>query len=344
MVQSLIVLLSALCCISYSMKAMDLTVLGKAALLNVNEKEFDYSFLTQKSYNPKIIPNLALSGGVPAIGRYATPYTQRSRLALIQSDPKLASSAFSRHFAEQLLTQLNFPIEHALESVAQDASEEKKQEAINSSLSQILESIGSNATFTIALWGTLPSPDGIYNITFHPVVSNWLYEDNTLIPNAQWITSKDNPAITYTRYSTDLLAGLFDPKGVEQKGDSPIAFNAFSSQNIVTHASDRADYYDDMSPNNVHFAVTPNHKISTFWTALFSSKKDRLALTFNILINNETLEQALEKELHKAKNPDTFVDTVSTLFSLLKDNPQDTKTLQEALSIIGFNHAATQNN
>ena len=337
-----LLLFSLLNCMHYSSTAIleDIEKIeNKAALLNVSSSEFDYSFLTRKSYNPKIIPNLALSGEIPAIGVYATPYELRKRLALIQSDPKRAASSISRPFAEQLLNQLGYSVQDALETVSPNAPENIKTKAIHDFLGQILESMGTNVTFNIALWGASPAPNNMYNIAFHPVVSNWLYENNTLVPGVQWINSPLDPKIRYPRYNVNMPAGLFDPKGVEVKpGSNSIAFNTFSLQNIITHASNRADYYDDMSPNNVHFGVTPNRKISSFWTALFSPKKEKLALTFNILINDQALEEALEKELLKAHTPQTFIALVSsTLFNLLKTNPQDTTTLQEALATIKAN-------
>jgi hypothetical protein len=116
----------------------------------------------------------------------------------------------------------------------------------------------------IKIWGPtldVAPADRIYNVVFHPDVQRWRNSNND--------------------FNTNLLVGLFDPKGVAAVGAEGIPFNTFGQIHISKHDQ---IYY---SPNNGRFQIEAGRKIVAFWTAALSEDKSKTVIQFNIIIDDQ---------------------------------------------------------
>ncbi|MDR3646959.1 MAG: hypothetical protein P4L22_05470 [Candidatus Babeliales bacterium] len=141
-----------------------------------------------------------------------------------------------------------------------------------------LNSISASYYFSIfgePVFGPVPSKT--YNIAFHNEVRDWFTG-----------TPKFNPK----EFIVDIRMGLFKPINVKQPS-SPIAFNKFNPESVSIHSAGL-----DYSPNNVRFLLEPGKKVGTFWAAAISPDKKKAIITFNIIIDNKTIENAISKFLN----------------------------------------------
>lgn len=106
-----------------------------------HENEFQLSLSPQKSIT-KILPNLSLFAGVPAIGIYGTPYDFRTRIALIEMN-----SAIVGKLLPEVLGQ-------------------KLREIMGDYRADQIKSY-------VMISGKAQKTSNIYNMVFHPVVSVW---------------------------------------------------------------------------------------------------------------------------------------------------------------------------
>src|SRR5579872_1726443 len=164
----------------------------------------------------------------------------------------------------------------------------------------------------IKIWGPtleVAPADRIYNVVFHPDVQRWRNSNND--------------------FNTNLLVGLFDPKGVAAVGAEGIPFNTFGQIHISKHDQ---IYY---SPNNGRFQIQPGRKIVSFWTAALSEDKSKTVIQFNVIIDEPAWSELAGNyiRLQDEGQIDQALDIYEDLIVQV-DDPADNQTVNEAFDLI----------
>jgi hypothetical protein len=164
----------------------------------------------------------------------------------------------------------------------------------------------------IKIWGpTLDAApaDRIYNVVFHPDVQRWRNSNND--------------------FNTNLLVGLFDPKGVAAVGAEGISFNTFGQINVNKHDQ---IYY---SPNNGRFQIEAGRKIVAFWTAALSEDKSKTVIQFNIIIDDQAWSDLIRD--YVIMESEGLIDQAQIIlanFAQQLNTPADRQTFNEGMALI----------
>lgn len=131
-------------------------------------------------------------------------------------------------------------------------------------------------------------------------------------------------------FNTNVLMGIFDPRGVQAAGQSSVSINTIKPTNVNFHGPEVM-----LSPNNARFTIQPNRGISTFWSAASNPNGGTpAAITFNVLINDDAIRNKFDNALQKSN---TFNDFLTQLRVLIDDNitnNNDKSTAENVLTIL----------
>lgn len=139
----------------------------------------------------------------------------------------------------------------------------------------------------------------IYNLVFHPVVRKWL---------------QGKPGIDINNFNINASVGIFDPKRV--KGIS-VAVNSLKPEAVSIHPSGNEVAF---SPDNLQIQID-NGTVASFWSALVAPDKTKITVVFNVVIDNEKLENQIGSIARKSKDVLQLIELLSPLEVTISDEP-----------------------
>ena len=83
------------------------------------------------------------------------------------------------------------------------------------------------------------------------------------------------------------------------------------------------------SPNNAQFKITAG--VADFWSVAISHDKKNGVIAFNLMCNDDALEQQIESAAKKETNLQAFIDALSNI-KIAKESEQ--KTFSKAVATI----------
>lgn len=174
-------------------------------------------------------------------------------------------------------------------------------------------------TADIKIWGPVIDSDEapanrVYNVVFHPDVQRWRLSDND--------------------FNTNLMVGLFAPNGVVQAGgDEAIPFNTFGMVNVNKHDQ---IYY---SPDNARFQLEPGRHIVSFWTAALSEDKTKTVIAFNVIIDQQMLNDQMSNIVNNSEDFDgdngaVLAQIAALVASHAHMSAADKQAMRDAIALI----------
>ena len=151
---------------------------------------------------------------------------------------------------------------------------------------------------------------GPYNMVFHPF--GYAYKQQLI-------------------FSESIPMGLFGANGINQVSNG-ITFNEFKAQNVNPHNG--ATFA--LSPNNAQFNISPSRATATFWSAAYSPNKQYVTITYHILANTDTTENALTNIFSQSETLANVLTRMQLLTKSTNINAADRTALIHAMNTIRY--------